>query len=221
MILSFPQPGVWVERTLALAGLLLCLPILAVAALAILLEDGRPVLFGQRRAGRGNQLFYLWKLRSMRNRTIVGSQITSSGDSRITRVGAFLRKYKVDELPQLWNVCRGDMNLIGPRPEVPAYIVPDDAMWTKVLSLRPGITDLSTLVFRNEEKLLAESADPEQYYRTVVLPQKLHLAWRYHQIRNMLSDLKLLFATVLCSFRPSSFEADRLMRTFLKANRDN
>ena len=220
-MLAFLRPGIWIERAFAFAGLILCSPVLAVAAAAILLEDGRPFLFEQRRAGRGNQLFSLWKLRSMRIQKAEGAQITSSGDVRITRVGAFLRKYKLDELPQLWNVCRGDMSLIGPRPEVPAYIVPGDAMWTKVLSLRPGITDLSTLVFRNEEQLLAASTDPEQYYRTVVLPQKLHLAWHYHQIRNLFSDSRLLLATVLCSFKPSSFEADQLKRTFLKANCDN
>lgn len=211
------QLGNWMERCAALGGLTLCAPILAAAALATLIEDGKPVFFAQQRVGRNGKAFRLWKLRSMKVRTDAGQLITASGDARITRVGAVLRKYKVDELPQLWNVCRGEMSLIGPRPEVPEYVDSSDPMWRKVLSIRPGLTDLSTLMFRNEEEVLAGVTDPDCYYRTVLLPDKLRLAWCYQQSRNLKTDVHLLLATVLCSISPSGFSVDRIKRTFLKA----
>jgi len=203
------------DRFLAIFLLMLALPILCVAAIAIVLEDGRPVLFRQTRVGRGYRRFELWKLRTMRVRKFAGAEITSAGDSRVTRAGAVLRKYKLDELPQLFNVCRGEMSLIGPRPEVPAYVT-SDQLWSEVLSVRPGITDLSTLLFRNEEHILAQAEDPEQYYRTVVLPHKLRLARQYQEIRSFLTDLRLLAVTVLCSFTPSAFREERIRRMFLK-----
>jgi lipopolysaccharide/colanic/teichoic acid biosynthesis glycosyltransferase len=210
------QPAL--ERIAAAAGLLFCAPLLLLLALCTVLESGRPVLFRQTRVGRRGKKYDLLKLRSM-HQGMPGSRITAGGDPRVTRVGAFLRKYKLDELPQLWNVMRGDMQLIGPRPELPSLVNPADPLWRAVLSEKPGLTDLSTLVYRNEEELLSRSCDPDRTYREEVLPRKLRLSAYYSQTRNLLSDCKLLFLTVRYSFFPSGFDASRIERRFLRNNR--
>lgn len=200
-----------------MTGLLLLIPVGLGIAVAIVLESGRPVFFTQVRIGRDGRPFSLWKFRSMVTSN-AGAQITSSGDKRITRVGRIIRKYKLDELPQLWNVLRGDMNLIGPRPEVPRYVNLDDPAWKAVLSVRPGITDLATLVYRNEEEILASAADSEQCYREKVLPEKLNLNREYLRCRTFGTDLKLLGLTVLYSFAPGGFEAAEI-KTRILSNR--
>ena len=167
-------------------------------------NDGRPVLFRQRRVGRHGEPFTILKFRSMRMRR-GGPEITSSGDGRVTRTGRFLRRYKLDELPQLWNVVRGDMSLIGPRPELPRYVDPLPA-WRAVHRVRPGITDLATLVYRDEERVLAGFPDPERGYRETVLPAKLALNLEYLQRRSPSRDLKLLALTVRYSFWPGRFK---------------
>jgi lipopolysaccharide/colanic/teichoic acid biosynthesis glycosyltransferase len=206
-------PSAWTDRVLAAAGLILCSPVMAAAAVAILLDDGAPVFYRQTRVGRGGRRFRLLKFRSMR--TAPGPAITFSGDPRISRVGRFLRKYKIDELPQLWNVIKGDMSLIGPRPEVPEYVQPDNPAWMPVLRLRPGITDLASLIFRNEEEVLAQSPDPDRCYRDVILPNKLRLNCEYQGLRSMSSDCKLLCLTVWYSLRPRRFDPDRIRDAFL------
>jgi len=132
------------DRILAGLSLLVCAPLLLFIAVAIWCEDGRPVLFRQVRIGRFGIEFELFKFRSMR-RNQTGRVLTAEGDRRVTRSGRFLRKYKLDELPQLWNVVRGDMRLIGPRPEVPQFVALADPVWNAVLQVKPGITDLATL----------------------------------------------------------------------------
>ena len=184
-----------VYRLAALAVLVASIPVLAVAALAVLLDDGLPVLYRQNRVGRRNRLFQLLKFRSMRN-GLSGPAITAASDTRITRVGAILRKYKLDELPQLWNVVRGDMSLVGPRPEVPKYVALYTPEQRAVLSLRPGITGMASIDYINENELLAKAADPELAYIEEVMPAKFALDLRYVRERSFLLDVRIILATV-------------------------
>jgi lipopolysaccharide/colanic/teichoic acid biosynthesis glycosyltransferase len=203
----------WIGRAVAGAALVVLSPLAVVCALAIVIEDGRPVFFRQLRMGRAGAGFLLLKFRSMR-RNAPGSRVTAGGDRRITRAGAFLRRYKLDELPQLWNVLRGEMALVGPRPEVPEFVDAQDARWREVLRVRPGITDLATLLYRHEEQMLAGAADPERYYREVILPEKLRLNLRYLRTRSRASDAALLALTAVYSIFPGSLDPERLARMF-------
>src|SRR4051812_18326833 len=153
----------WVDVGGAALGVIVLAPVFVLAGLLILLDDGRPIFFRQQRVGKNGKLFDILKFRTMRL-TASGPAITAAGDRRITRVGAHLRKYKLDELPQFFSVLRGHMNLIGPRPEAPEYVEPDNHLWQAILRERPGITDLATLAFRNEEEILGPAGDPEAYY---------------------------------------------------------
>jgi lipopolysaccharide/colanic/teichoic acid biosynthesis glycosyltransferase len=202
----------WFYRGAALAALIVLAPVLAAASLAVLIDDGWPILYRQKRVGRRNRLFQLLKFRSMRNNN-TGPAITAAADPRITRSGAFLRKFKLDELPQLWNVVRGDMSMVGPRPEVPRYVDYEDGRWQQVLEDRPGLTDLATLVYRNEEELLAGAPDPEAFYREVLLPDKLHLNLQYRRGRTFALDLRLILATIRYSVAPSGFDAAKVRKT--------
>jgi lipopolysaccharide/colanic/teichoic acid biosynthesis glycosyltransferase len=131
-----------------------------------------------------------------------GRLITVEGDARITCVGAVLRASKLDELPQFWNVLVGQMSLVGPRPEVPRYVELYREQYARVLTVRPGITDLASIVYRHEDKLLSNAPDPERYYREVVLPDKLKLALRYLDTRSLALDVRILFHTLLAMLRP-------------------
>lgn len=199
------------DRLAAGLGLIALAPVLAMLALAILLETGRPILFRQKRIGRGGAPFPLCKFRSMRTE-MPGTKITAGSDARVTPVGRFLRAYKLDELPQLWNVFRGEMNLVGPRPEIPAYVDMNDARWRSVLEVRPGITDLATLLYRNEEELLASVPDPEEFYRASVLPAKLRLNLQYLENSNFFTDLKIIAITIFYSLFPSRFDTGVIRR---------
>lgn len=203
------------ERAVAGAALAACSPLLLLLAIWVALESGWPVLFRQTRVGRGGKTFTLLKFRSMRP-GVGGSGLTSSGDPRVTRVGSVLRKYKLDELPQLWNILAGDMQFIGPRPDLPCYVDPDDRLWRMALTERPGLTDLSTLVYRNEEAVLSRYRDPDQAYREEILPRKLSLSVHYLTTRNFWRDCKLLLLTARYSFIPSGFDADRIARIFME-----
>lgn len=179
-------------------GLLLLSPLLAAAALAIKLDSPGPVFYRQVRVGRGGREFRIHKFRTMtHNPADRGPQITVGGDARITRVGAFLRRSKLDELAQLFDVLAGDMSLVGPRPEVPRYVAlyPAD-LRDKVLSVRPGITDFASIEFRDENDLLAGSADPDRTYRDEVLPRKLALQARYVDQAGVVTDLRLIAGTL-------------------------
>jgi lipopolysaccharide/colanic/teichoic acid biosynthesis glycosyltransferase len=195
------------------AGLLLLLPVFAEVAVAIILDDGLPVLFSQTRVGRNGKLFRIWKFRTMR-RGSQGSVITASGDARVTRAGARLRKYKLDELPQLLNVLKGDMSLIGPRPEVPEHVQFQAPMWQAILQVRPGITDLATLLYRDEERILGTCENADTFYRESVLPAKLFWNLAYLRSRSFWQDLKLIFLTIRFSFFPQGFNPDLVKRTF-------
>ena len=201
------------DRVAAGLGLLALSPIFAICAVAVWLSDGLPIFFRQSRVGRNGRLFWLLKFRSMRTGTS-GSQITAGGDRRITRVGAILRKYKLDELPQLVNVLVGDMSLIGPRPEVPRFVNLEDPVWQAVLAVRPGISDLATLVYRDEEEMLASASDPEQYYRERILPEKLGLNLRYLGVRTFWQDLLLILLTLRYAFVRAGYDPQRILQRF-------
>ncbi len=203
------------DAACALSGLIVLSPALVAIAAIILLCGGRPLLFRQVRVGRGGLPFVIYKFRTMRN-GVPGSSITAQGDLRVTRFGFLLRKLKLDELPQLFNVLRGDMSLIGPRPELPGFVRRDDPVWQALLAARPGITDLASLVYRDEEQLMGGAADPEAYYRAWILPDKLALNLEYLKARTLWSDLKLLALTVRYSFFPYGFESDRIRRGFIE-----
>jgi lipopolysaccharide/colanic/teichoic acid biosynthesis glycosyltransferase len=202
------------DRLVAAAGLIVFAPVLAACAVAVVLQDGGPVFFRQWRVGRYGKPFQILKFRSMRAGR-AGTQITAAGDPRVTRAGRVLRRYKLDELPQLWNVLRGDMSFVGPRPEVPMYVDLESDAWKAVLQVRPGITDLATVLHRNEEELLSQAGDPESYYRNVVLPAKLQLNIDYLRSRSFWTDLELLFVTVRYSFLPGTLDESGLRRRFL------
>ncbi len=182
------------------AGLLLLSPLLAMIAAAILLESGRPVCFVQERVGRGFRRFRVFKFRTMRD-GMPGAPITAAGDPRITRLGRLLRRTKLDELPQLWNVLRGDMSLVGPRPELPEYVERFRDRYRTVLTARPGVTDLASVRFRNEEELLAQARDPLREYANNILPAKLDLAEEYVRQQSLKLDLTILLKTLWAVLR--------------------
>ena len=179
------------------------LPVLLVLAIGIKLDSSGPVFYRQVRVGRNGKLFNILKFRSMVWREADGgSKITVAGDARVTRFGHFLRRHKLDELPQLFNVLVGEMSLVGPRPEVPEYVecYPEPAR-SIVLSVRPGITDNASLEFRDESELLRREDDPERVYREQVLPRKLAIYQRYVCESTLSGDLRLIIRTVLAVFR--------------------
>jgi lipopolysaccharide/colanic/teichoic acid biosynthesis glycosyltransferase len=184
------------DVTCAATGLVVLSPILLMIAVAVKLEDGGPVLFSQPRVGKGFEKFQVLKFRSMIPASKDGCLLTAQGDPRITRVGRVLRKYKLDELPQLVNVVRGDMQLVGVRPQVKCFVEAFPFEYGLLLQDRPGITDLATLSFRNEEQMFHEGPLESQYIAQM-LPQKLRLSLLYRQNRTFFSDLKILFCTVL------------------------
>ena len=176
-------------------ALLLLSPAFLVIAIAIWLESGRPIFFAQERIGYGFVPFTLWKFRSMRSGTS-GPLITACGDSRITRAGRFLRVSKLDEFPQLWNVLRGDMSLVGPRPEVRRYVDLCRTEYSRILSVRPGITDPASIEFRHEEQLLAQSDDRERLYVEQILPAKLRLSQQYVAEPSLRRDFVIITQTM-------------------------
>jgi lipopolysaccharide/colanic/teichoic acid biosynthesis glycosyltransferase len=181
---------------LAAAGLAVASPLIAAGALAVLATSGRPAFFRQIRVGRGGKPFRLVKLRSMRN-TEAGPRVTARGDDRVTPVGRLLRRSKLDELPELWNVLRGEMSFVGPRPEVPEYVDLDDTRWAEVLQARPGLTDPVTLALRDEEGLMESvEGDRELYYRETLQPRKLEGYRRYLERRTWRSDLGVIWNTI-------------------------
>ena len=177
-------------------GLLIISPLLLIVAIWIKLDSPGPIFYRQVRVGRYNKDFRIFKFRSMRIGSDKGSLVTIGGrDPRITRSGYFIRKFKIDELPQLINVFVGDMSLVGPRPEVRHYV----NYWTEeqmhVLDVRPGITDPASIKFRNENELLAQAEDPEKYYIEVIMQDKIKLYLEYVANHNLWYDIKLIFQT--------------------------
>jgi len=178
-------------------GIIPLLPLMGVIALLIKLEDGGSVIFKHERVGYRFRKFKLYKFRTMvENAEKLGPSVTKADDPRITKIGKFLRKYKLDELPQLFNVLKGDISLVGPRPEVENYIKHYEEEFKKILwEVKPGITDYATLEFRNEEEILKGSKNTEEIYLQEVLPRKIELYKKYIKEISLLTDLKIIFKT--------------------------
>ena len=185
------------DRVMALLGLVFLSPILLFTAIVVRIDlPGEPVLFRQERVGKGGRLFTLVKFRTMFPGH-GGDSISVSGESRITPLGAFLRRYKLNELPELWNVLKGDMSFVGPRPDVPGYADQLQGPDREILRLRPGITGPATLKYRNEEELLAGVDDPRIYNDEVLFPDKVRINRYYLHHYSFLMDIKIIIATVL------------------------
>jgi lipopolysaccharide/colanic/teichoic acid biosynthesis glycosyltransferase len=185
------------DLILTAAGLALLSPLLAVLAIVVSCTSPGPVFFLQERLGRNGRAFMLVKFRTMR--MAEGAEkvcFDTGGTARVTPVGRFLRRTKLDELPQLWNVLKGDMSLVGPRPEVRMCVEAYPERWKRVLTVRPGITDPASIVYRNEEEILARSPDPERMYREVVLPHKLDLNEDYVKTQSFRGDVAILLKTL-------------------------
>jgi len=181
--------------------LLLTLPLLILLAVGVKLSSPGPVLFCQERVGKHGRLFRILKFRSMRAGGESGSQITSRGDKRVTWFGGLLRRTKLDELPQLWNVLKGNMSLVGPRPEVPQYVRMYSPEQREVLSVSPGITDLASIKYRHEEAILGGQADPQKFYVEQVMPHKLRMNLAYVQNMSFFGDLRTLLLTGVAALR--------------------
>ncbi|MCC2956195.1 sugar transferase [Massilia sp. IC2-477] len=186
----------------ATLGLVLLAPLLILIALWIRLDSRGPVLYRQQRVGRGGQLFTIYKFRTMAQRQVDGPELTVGADPRVTRAGRFLRHYKLDELPQLWNVMEGSMSLVGPRPEVPRYVDCYPLEQRRlVLSVAPGITDWAAIRYKDENAVLARAADPERAYVESVLPVKLDYYVRYVRERTFWGDIRILAHTLAAIVR--------------------
>lgn len=178
-------------------GLLILLPVLVVVAIWIKLDSTGSILFKQTRVGYAGKYFQIYKFRTMVvNAEVIGAQITSADDRRITKIGKVLRKYKLDELPQLINVLVGEMSLVGPRPEVPKYVKLYSEAQKRVLQVLPGITDLASLEFRNENELLIGKENAEEFYVQQIMPHKLLLNLEYIDQAGLLFDLKIIARTI-------------------------
>ena len=184
------------DRVMALVGLCLLWPVLLVVGVLIHIKmPGGPAIFKQKRVGKNGRLFTMYKFRSM---TVShgGSSVSVAGESRITPLGAKLRKYKLDELPELWNVLIGDMSFVGPRPDVPGYADMLEGNDRLILNLRPGITGPASLKYRNEEEILAQVDDPQRYNDEVIYPDKVRINLDYYYHHSLLGDIKLIIQTI-------------------------
>lgn len=198
-----------VDVACSAAGLLLLSPLFLLLAILVKLTSKGPVLYSQGRVGLNGRIFQMQKFRSMRmDADGAGPALTCSGDRRVTPMGRWLRRFKVDELPQLWNVLVGDMSLVGPRPEHPAYVQAYSAEQRRVFTIRPGITDFASVLYRHEEELLKGASDLERFYREVVLPHKLSLNLMYLDNISAACDLSLILQTIksVADSRPASIQ---------------
>ena len=191
-------------------GIVFLSPLLLVAAALVRLSSPGPVLFRQVRIGRGFRPFTILKFRTMVvDAPKLGAAITCGDDPRITAIGRFLRKTKLDELPQLFNVLRGDMSLVGPRPEVPRYVEMFREDFAEILAVRPGITDLASITYRNESEILGRARDPQAEYVERILPDKIRLAKEYRRRSSVLFDLRLIVRTIAAIASPETTREPR------------
>lgn len=180
----------------SLIGFIVLMPVLILISIAIKISSSGPVLFCQKRVGKDGKLFTLIKFRSMTVQQESNSTATVRGDVRITKIGVFLRKYKLDELPELWNVIKGEMSLVGPRPDVPGYADKLVGKDRNVLKLRPGITGTASLKYANEEEILATQDNPQKYNDEVIFPDKVKVNLDYYENQSLWLDIKIIFATI-------------------------
>lgn len=189
------------DRLMALIGLFCLWPVLLVVAILIRVKmPGGPVFFTQKRVGKNGTLFTMYKFRSM---TVChsGSSVSVAGENRITPLGAVLRRFKLDELPELWNVLIGDMSFVGPRPDVPGYADRLEGEDRLILKLRPGITGPASLKYANEEELLAKVDDPIRYNDEVIFPDKVRINLDYYYRHSLMGDIRLIFQTIFRSYK--------------------
>lgn len=194
------------DRVVSLLGLLVLWPVLLVVAVLVRVKmPGGPVIFTQQRVGRYGRLFTMYKFRTM---TVAhgGSSISVAGESRITPLGAVLRRYKLDELPELWNVLIGDMSFVGPRPDVPGYADKLQGEDRLILNLRPGITGPASLKYANEEEILAQVSDARWYNDHVIFPDKVKINLDYYYHNTFIGDIKLIFQTIFRSYTPAEVQ---------------
>lgn len=188
------------DRAASLLGLLVLWPVLIIIALLIKVRmPGGPVIFKQQRVGRNGELFTMYKFRSM-TVSHSGSSVSVAGESRITPLGSILRKYKLDELPELWNVLKGDMSFVGPRPDVPGYADRLQGENRLILKLRPGITGPASLKYANEEEILAQVSNPVKYNDEVIFPDKVRINLNYYHNHTFWGDIRLIFQTIFRSY---------------------
>lgn len=193
----------FLEILIATGGLIFLSPVLIISAILIKITSEGPVLFCQRRVGLNGNEFTLYKFRTMRmNQT--GPLVTAASDDRITKIGRILRKSKCDELPELWNIIRGDMSFVGPRPEVPQHVDLNNPTWQEILTVRPGITDPVTLKLRNEEDLLAKVEDKDDFYRNTLQPYKLGGYLKFVNKKSFQVDIFIIIQTLKAVILPNS-----------------
>lgn len=182
----------------SLLGLLILSPILLVTAIFIKIDSRGPIFFKQKRVGKNKETFEIYKFRTMvTDAEKMGKQITVGNDRRITRIGKVIRKCKLDELPQLINVLKGEMSLVGPRPEVPRYVELYDEYQEQILLVKPGITDYASIKFINENEILGASSDPEEEYIKEIMPNKIELNMQYINNFSIFEDIRLILKTIL------------------------
>ena len=184
------------DFSFSLLGIIFLLPFLLLVALLIIIDSKGPIFFKQERIGRNAKPFLMYKFRSMTYNHTDNNYITSSNDKRITRFGRLIRKYKIDELPELFNVLIGDMSLVGPRPDVAGYadkLIGEERI---LLSLRPGITGPASLKYANEEELLSKKKNPKEYNDKIIYPDKVRINLHYYHNHNLYTDIKIIFATL-------------------------
>jgi len=176
--------------------LLITSPLLVLISVVILFDSKGGVFYKQIRIGKNQRPFILYKFRTMERDVINLSLVTLKNDSRITMAGRFLRKFKIDELPQLFNVIKGDMSLVGPRPEVPRWVEKYNDEQKRILNFKPGITSYASIIYRNENELLSRQKDPEKYYIEKILPHKIKLDLKYSEHSNLCKDIKIIWRTI-------------------------
>jgi lipopolysaccharide/colanic/teichoic acid biosynthesis glycosyltransferase len=185
----------------SLIFLIILLPFFFIIALFIIIDDGFPIIYKQKRVGKNGKIFKILKFRTMKkNADSIGKLTIGKKDPRITKIGYFLRKYKIDELPQLWNILTGDMSFIGPRPEIPEYVALYNEQEKKVLKVRPGLSDYASLDYINENEILSNYSSPEEAYINIIMPQKLQLSLNYINNMSLKTDISITIKTIIKIF---------------------
>jgi len=184
------------DRIFALLAIILLIPVFLIISIIMIVRTGKPLIFKQKRAGKDGRLFTIFKFRTM-YKNIDRNTVSTSKDSRITPEGAFLRRWKLDELPELVNVLKGDMSFVGPRPDMPGYAASLSGEGRKILSMRPGITGPATLKYIDEEEILANVPDPVKYNDEVIFPDKVKINLKYCESYSLLGDIKLIYYTLI------------------------
>ncbi|MDB4816224.1 sugar transferase [Gammaproteobacteria bacterium] len=185
------------DVVVSFTGIILLLPILTIISGLISIFDGFPILFIHKRVGLNFKGINIYKFRTMKKIKDSNKRFDLGSRERITNLGSFLRRLKLDELPQLYNVLRGDLSLVGPRPEVEGWIDPKSKDWQKILSIKPGITDLASIEFSNEEYILDQSSDPRKTYKENILPKKIAISIKYVEKNSILSDIVIIIRTLI------------------------